>query len=405
MNYPATDFSRRNFITSLLAASLSSRLNASSGTKVDDLAATEKVMHDFVVQRLMDGDGLCRSMLNMKTLAPWTNAEFAATGAARISDKFQMRITDMFQNSPDLAGCLTYENTLMATGEFAQSQIIRYRVTKEDAARKLAHRAIRGILAVIEEGRHYMPGWLPKPFGGVRHARNSHEMSVDQYTKAVVALHAWHPLASRDEKAVIDRFFIDAADFFIARKWRHAYRHRTIVSASTHPHALGLYVALVVLAAKASGDDRYLKQFSSFDAAMNAALMDKGLNTFNSTSLIAEGYYTAIQAGSKDPRLPRMIEWLWEIGSKCIDENGHGFTPAKEPMPDCQATRVAAIATLVEAQRPSTRATVLARKILAANRDPSKMWHAFDGLTDCLAEISITSWLIAYWRLRDAGRQ
>ncbi len=405
MNPTVTDCSRRNFIAILLATGLSLRLNARAGAAVDDLSAIEKTMHDFVVQRMIDADGLCRSMLRMTTMAPWTNADFARTDQQRISDKFRMRITDMFQNSTDKAGCLTYENALMATGEFAQSQIIRYRVTKENAAREQAHRAIRGILAVIDEGRHYMPGWLPKPFGGVRNARNSHELSVDQYTKAVVALHDWRPLADKAEQAVIDRFFIDAADFFIARKWRHAYRHRTIVTADTHLHALGLFVPLPVLAAKASGDDRYLAHLATFDAAMNTALADPKLNSFNGTSLIAEGYYVAIQAGSRDPRLPRMIDWLWQLGAKCIDDHGQGFIPGKLPVPDSQGTRLAAIATIVDAQRPATRAAALARKILAGNRDLSKMWHAFDGLTECLAEISITSWLVAYWRLREAAKQ
>jgi len=392
MNPLGAEVSRRNFVTALLAAGVSLRLDARIGADDAELTAIEQTMHAFVVERMLDGDGLCRSMFCMATLAPWTNADLAKVD--------QWRITDMFQNSTDKAGCLSYENALMATGEFAQSQIVRYRVTKEPAARELAHRSIRGILAAIEEGRHYMPGWLPKPFGGVRNARNSHEMSVDQYTKAVVALHSWLPLASQPERTVINHFFIDAADFFIARKWRHAYRHRTIVTAGTHPHALGLYVGLAVLAAKASGDNRYLAQMASFDDAMNAAVTDPALNTFNSTSLIAEGYHVAMQAGSPDPRLPQTIGWLWQIGAKCIDENGHGFIIRKVPEFDPQGTRLAAIATLADALRPSTRATDLARKILLANRDPARMSHTGD-MSASLCEVSITSWLLAYWRLRE----
>jgi hypothetical protein len=281
------------------------------------------------------------------------------------------------------------------------SQIIRHRVTQDAAARELAHRAIRGILAVVEEGRHYMPGWLPKPFGGVRHARDSHEMSVDQYTKAIVALHAWRPLADRKEQTVIDRFFIDAADFFIARKWRHAYRHRTIVTAATHPHALGLYVALVQLAAKVSGDEGYLKQLTNFGGAIDAALANDGLESgFNGISLIAEGFHAAMQAGAQDKRLPQLIEHLWRAGSRCIDEQGRGFIPRKVPEPDSQGPRLAAIATIVEPLDPGARATDLARKILGAHRDPSEMRHVGD-LNDCIGEVSITSWLVGYWRLRE----
>jgi hypothetical protein len=395
MNLHGTHLSRRNFLAAVLAAGVTPRLPAQPASETAALAQTEKIMHTFVVDRMMDEDGLCRSMYSMATLAPWTNADLAKID--------QWRITDMFQNSPDKAGCLTYENALMATGEFALSQIVRHRVTKEQAARDLAHRAICGILAVIGQGRYYMPGWLPKPYGGVYNARNSHEMSVDQYTKVIVALDAWRPLASEAERAVIDQFFIDAADFFVARKWRHAYRHRTIVTADTHLHALGLYVPLVVLAAKASGDDRYLKQFSHFDAAINRALTDQALPGFNGNSLIAEGYNTAMQAGSRDPRLPKMIAWLWQLGTTWIDEKGRGFIPGKVPEYDSQAPRFAALACIVESLQPAIHASVLARKILLANNDPAKMNHTKD-MAHSLAEVSITSWLVAYWRLREARK-
>ena len=384
---------RRQFITALLATGTVSRLHAITVADLDSLSPIEKTMHDFVMERMIDADGLCRSMLCAATLAPWTNADLAKTD--------QRRITDMFQNSTDKAGCMTYENALMATGEFALSQIIRHHVTKEELARERAHRAIRGILAVIDKGRHYMPGWLPKPFGGVRHARDSHEMSVDQYTKAIIALHAWRPLADRDEQAVIDRFFIDAADFFIARKWRHAYRHRTIVTAATHHHALGLYVPLVQFAAKASGDDRYLAQMTNFDAAINAALAHEGLDAgFNGISLIVEGFYAAMQAGAEDERLPKLIAYLWDKGSQCIDEQGRAFIARDVREFDSQGPRLAAIGTIVESQNPGTHATDLAKKILGAHRDPAKMTHTGD-LTESIAEVSITSWLVAYWRLRE----
>lgn len=384
---------RRHFFTTLLGLLTSSRLRAEGSS--DELAAIEKVMHDFVAQRMLDPDGLCRSMLCVETLRPWTKEN--------VSQLNQQRMADMFQNSPDVAGCVTYENALMATGEFALSQIERHRVTNEASARDLAHRCIRGLLAVIDEGRHYMPGWLPKPFGGVSHARDSHEMSVDQYTKAVVALHAWRPLADAQEQAVIDQFFIDAADFFIARKWRHAYRHRTIVTAATHHHALGLYVPLVTLAAKASGKDHYLAELANFDQSINAALANEGLDSgFNGISLIAEGFHLAMQAGATDKRLPQMIEKLWQVGARCVDERGVGFVANKDRDPDSQAPRLAAMATIVDALNQNLNATALARKVLGAHRDPAKLRHVRD-LSPTIAEVSITSWLVAYWRLRNAS--
>lgn len=348
-------------------------------------------MHDFVTQRMLDADGLCRSFLCAATAAPWTNADLARTDLRML--------TDMFQNAPDRAACLTYENTLMATGEFAVSQIVRHRVTREPAARELAHRAIRGILAVIDEGRHYMPGWLPKPFGGLRNARNSHEMSADQYTKAVVALHAWRPFADKAEQAAIDRFLVDAADFFIARKFRHAYRHRTIVTADTHHHALGLFVPLVTLAANASGDTGYRRHLAAFNTAMDAAIEDEVLANFNMTSLVAEGYHLAMEAGCDDPRLPRTIRTLWQRGARRVDANGDAIEPGNPPRRDPQTSRLAAIAPLVEALDPAARAAQLASRMLARLSDPRTMTHT--RLPESIDEVSITSWLVAYWRLRE----
>lgn len=384
---------RRRFLRTVLAATAASagHLNAAPQETLDRLADIERVMHAFVVHRMLDQDGLCRSFLCAATVAPWTNADLAKTD--------QRILTDMFQNSPDKAGCLTYENALMATGEFAVSQIVRYRVTKDNAAREMARRAIRAILGVVQAGRHYMPGWLPKPFGGLRTARDSHETSTDQYTKAIVALHTWRPLADEAERSQIDRFFVDAAEFFIARKFRLAFRHRTIVTADTHQHALGLFVPLVVLAAQVSGQASYREHLATFRSAMDAALKNEVLANFNMTSLIVEGYQVALQAGHRDPTLARTIVTLWERGARRIDETGAAYASFDPQRREPQSTRLAAAATIVKALEPATRATELAVKVLGREREPQTMTHSL--LPETIDEVAITSWLVAYWRLRE----
>lgn len=400
---------RRPFLAAVAGAVACPR-GAAAQPAGDALAAVERTMQDFVADRMVDRDGLCRSALCAATRAPWTNADLDASG--------QPKIVDMFKNHPDKAGCLAYENALMATGEYAVSQIDRHRATGEAAARERAHRAVRAILAVIDEGRHHAPGWLPKPFCGLARARDSHETSTDQYTKALVALHAWRPFGDDAERRAIDRFFVDAADFFIARDWKFAYRHRTIVTAETHLHALGLYVPLVALAARASGDSRYLVQLARFDGPMTRAAEAAELANFNMTSLIGEGYHVAIEAGLDDPRLPRTIRHLWRLGESRIDASGKASLPARSGGPsaagapaagarrtavtDWEAPRLAALATLVPggdaAERDARRA--VAEKILLAYDDPEVMTHA--DLTRCIAEVAITSWLVACWRLRAA---
>jgi hypothetical protein len=167
----------------------------------------------------------------------------------------------------------------------------------------------------------------------------------------------------------------------------------------THHHALGLFVPLVILAAKTSGDAGYRKHLASFSAAMDASLRDELLANFNMTSLMVEGYHVAMQAGLDDPRLPQTIKTLWQRGSKRIDANGDAYEGSTPPQKDSQGTRLAAIATIVEALDPSTRATELAPKILSRLTDPQKMTHT--RLPESIAEVAITSWLVAYWRLRE----
>lgn len=407
---------RRSFLRAIGGVAIggvaAARRPLAADAVVESLGPIERKMADFVMQRMIDQDGLVRSCLSAATLAPWTIADLEASG--------QPKVIDMFKNHPDRAGCLTYENSLMATGEYAVSQIVRHRVTGEDAARERAHRAVRGILAVIEEGRHYMPGWLPKPFCGLGRARDSHEMSTDQYTKAILALDAWLPLARADERRAIDRFFVDAADFFIAREWKFAYRHRTIVTADTHLHALGLYVPLVALAARASDNAAYLKELARFDKAITRATEAPELANFNITSLMAEGYAAAIAAGVEDPRLPETIRHIWRMGEARIDATGRASLPSKSslrqssgnpeedakrsPVTDWEAPRLAAIAPLVPGGDEAVRRgrLALAAKILRAYDDPAVMTHA--DVTKCIAEVAITSWLVAYWRLREGGR-
>ncbi len=339
----------------------------------------------------MDADGLVRSFFNAQTLKPFTNEELQ-------EPDWKKRVTDWGQNTPDPASYVAYENALMGTGEFAISQIERFQTTGEEAAHAAAHRCIQAILSVIEEGRRYMPGYLPKPFGGIAHARDSHEISVDQYTKAIAALYAWLPLASDGEKQAITQFFVDAADFFIARKFRHAYRHRTIVTAATHLHSLGLFVCLPWLAAQASGDKTYLRHLKNFAEALEAARADEGLSGFNQTSLVIEGFHTALLAGADDPLLPELIGLRWDKSAARVLPDG---TALERDEPTSQTTRLAAVATLVETHCPDRSCVGLATRILSSLTAIDQMRNP--RVPGAISTTSTTSWLLAYWRLRHAG--
>ena len=388
--------SRRSFIkssASILAVASSSRICSGARPGDASLGTAAAMFHDFVTTRMMDSDGLCRSALHAETLQPWTKEQLTKLNPRDLND--------WFQNSPDWSGCLAYENALMATGEFALSQMVRHRVTGEVAAQEMAHRCVRAILAVIREGRHYMPGYLPKPFGGVARARYSHEISPDQYTKAIAALHGWRSYASAEERNAIDGFFVDAADFFVARKFRHAYRHRTIVTADTHHHALGLFVPVVVLASNVSGKAAYRAHLKEFSRALDDSATDEKLANFNMTSLLIDGFDVAIKEGLDDPRLPKLIESLWYRSIKNIDPDGTSYEGADRAHFSSEGTRVAACATIVEKFHPATRATELAAKVLRRYTQLQQMTNY--RIPGAIFEVSVSSWLLAYWRLREKG--
>ena len=341
----------------------------------------------FINDVLLDADGLLRSFLNLHTLRPWTNEELKPYD-----------LTFICQNSPDPAGCLTYENSLMATGEYALSQVVRHQATGEGL--EAARRGCEAILKVASEGAHYMPGHLPKPFRGLSHARDSHEISPDQYIKVILALHGYRHYADETTRKRIDAFFMDVADFFVARKFRHAYRHRTIVTAQTHIHALSLYLPILVLAGNISGEAKYHNELKQFDEVIDTLPQRPQFDSYNKLSLLAEGFHLALSEGHDDRRLRDAIGSLWKTGVDFTDKR-HDRS---------ERTRLGGFAGIVHAYFPEWHALEECRVILAKFDDPADLpttttedetalplTHRYLPHTHC--EAAATSWLLAYWRM------
>ncbi len=368
-----------------------------------DLAPMAERVDALVGEHMLDGDGLCRSFINAATLEQWTNDAVA-----------RFDLEDFFQNAPDKAGCLSYENSLMSTSEYTLAGLARHDATGDADALAVARRGVHAIMRVAEEGRHYMPGYLPKPFGGLDRARHSHEISPDQYIKAVRALHTYKPHADAAQAAAIDQLFVDIADFFITRKFRHAYRHRTIVTAKTHHHALSLFVPICVLAANVTGDDRYRRQLAQFDEPIDE-LPGLALSNYNMASLLSEGFDLALGEGHADPRLRQAIADLWHHASQHVDDRGVGWEPhGGHTLRSSQATRLASMATIVERHHPSIDARSLAVRILSSfddlardmrhyqPEDEAKLHPTRKFLAHSICDTAVTSWLLAYWRLAAA---
>jgi hypothetical protein len=308
---------------------LASRASAAQvASEPERLAHLADYFQQFAENHLLDGDGLVRCWISPATLRPFSPKE--------LSERDEGYLRDICQNSPDKAGALTYENALMATGEFAMSQIERYRRTESKDAFALARKSVRGILAVSLEGRNYMPGYLPKPFGGVARARYSHEMSTDQYTKPLAALDLWLPYAAPIERDEILRFYKNAADFFIARNFRFPWRQKVIVDPNIHLHALALYIPLITLADR-YGDKKYQNQLRRFEEPMKLLVLalehpeqlpeinrnSTDLN-FNGISLLLDGFAVAVRNGSTDVLLPDLMRRCFDRAGQNIGDDGFG---------------------------------------------------------------------------------
>jgi hypothetical protein len=369
------------------------------------LAPLADYFQQFAENHLLDGDGLVRCWISPATLRPISPDE--------LSPRDEGYLRDIYQNAPDKAGALTYENALMATGEFAMSQIERHRRTGLDDAFALARKAVRGILAVSREGRHSMPGYLPKPFGGVARARYSHEMSTDQYTKAIAALDQWLPHASPEERSEIVRFYLDAADFFIARNFRFPWRQRVIVDPRIHLHTLALYIPLMVLAAR-YGDKKYLDHLRIFEDPMK--LLAQALEhpdqlplevqrstdlKFNGTSLILDGFAVAVRNGSTDARITDLMRRSFDRATQNIDAAGFGRESANDGKNSSWVLRVIAGAPLLDRDSDSEQRRNVGWRVLGAHDHIDRMRiNSTADPIDGIDAAGIASWLLAYWRLK-----
>ena len=182
------------------------------------LEGDKSAIQEFIEKYMIDPDGLIVSYLNKNTLNVWTEAELGKYDILPIYNK----------QRGDPAGQLAYEDTLMATGEYASAMLAEFEVTGNHKAIASASFHVFAILRVLDEGEKYEKGFLPKPHGGMNKAQYSHEISPDQYIKAFIALREYQRYASPSLNKTIDGYLVAIADYFLNRNFCHPYRERTL---------------------------------------------------------------------------------------------------------------------------------------------------------------------------------
>lgn len=362
------------------------------------LARAEARLTAFVEDRMIDPHGLVRGILNAETARPWTPDEI---------QRKRITFPAYFTRGGDTVGQITYEDSLMATGEYAQSRILKHRATRAPDALAQAALPISALLRVLEEGARYEPGFLPKPHGGILRAASSHEISVDQYIKTITALRLWQQYCGPATRRQIDAHLIAMAEYHLRRGFIHPRREVMIVTPENRTHGIALFIPLLVLAHKLTRRPEYRKALTRFDPILDALLAGDVPTNCNIVSLFMDGFDLAIAEGHRDPRLPRLIARLWHARLRDTRRLGLWNDDPGQRFPSSRALRIAAFAPIVDRHVPGANAAALALRLLKGITDPRKMLYANGptsvpaGAVDwprlCICETSITSWLVAYW--------
>ncbi len=381
---------------------------------LDNLLGAEKNINGFINDHMLDGDGLLLSHLRKDTLKVWTREQV---------DSPDVETAIMCNKNRNVTDHLAYEDSLMAMGEYASAQMTKFRVTGDRQAFKVASEMIKAIMAVYREGSKYEAGYLPKPHGGLKKAAYSHEISPDQYIKCVVALWDWRQYAAPEEKQEIEDAMVEMADYFRNRNYMHNYRDRTIVSKDSRPHCISLYVPILVLAGNLTGEKKYHDDLAQFNGVIDSLETGEFQVNFNVCSLYLEGFHLALQEGWNDPRLPVIIKRQWDANLETVLENGYGMDKPYPPAITSRDLRMPSFANIVDTYSPGTEAYKTGIFILHKITDPTKMTGAEFNPEDLppglpksqlgflnlkamsICETSISSWLMGYWRLREAAEK
>lgn len=375
-------------------------------TDIFALEQQEKQISDFVESYLTDECGLLLCHLNINTLKPWSNDELSKFDLAPL----------ILKNCSGPAGYMSYEDSLMATGEYALSQIIKYEATAFSPALVTAGHQIFAILRVLFEGERYEKGFLPKPHGGMRNCGYSHEISPDQQIKSLVALRAYQKYCPASLSRTIDNYIVAIADYHTARNFIHPRRESFVVTPENRPHHLSILIPVLWLAHKITGKKSYKESLGRFDAVLDYLAQGKSgtdldIASFNIASLLFDGFHLAMQEGLDDRRLKETIRQFWLLNLPFVREDGYGSIEGKRTS---RVLRLSSMAPIVDQYFPETEAYKLGIWLMQKINTPPDMLYETAkseihpsryNMTESVCETSVTSWLLAYWRLVQSAKR
>lgn len=245
----------------------------------DSLAEIEATIHRVIQRIFVDEDHFLRSFVNGRTMKPYRLADLPGhdfgRGAFTENSSMPRKLKPLWLN---------YEDADMATGDYLCALLEKHRVTGDRRVRAEARRTYRAIRLLCRNAfttnasPHYRRGWLPKPYGGIRHVAECFECSVDQYMKITCALEKYRDeLANARERREIKEIILAFADWWIDHDFTTNYFGNCCWWLKAgHAHSTAYFLYLTTLAMAFVRRAKYAKAFDRCWKYRDALIDGKG---------------------------------------------------------------------------------------------------------------------------------
>lgn len=212
-----------------------------------DLPLIEKVhrLQDFLGQHYFHESGIMYSgwYWSEEELRPW-----------RVSDRIAGQSYPNTNAGITPEGLRNAEDSPWVSGQFLQSQSLRYKVCGDEEALEYAKKAFNSIDLIYRlseaQGR---AGFICKPYDW----KVSQETSVDQCTGVMMGLWEYLPLADRTTRQRIAHILATMADWWRNSGYKIVYFDREY---DLLPYHAPRMACLNAMAHRATGDERYIRE-------------------------------------------------------------------------------------------------------------------------------------------------
>jgi hypothetical protein len=258
----------------------------------EDPEAVEATIQAVVEKVFRDEDGMIRSGVYGKTMKPLRLEDVRdrphAIGCYSENHHIPNELKPIYNN---------YENAGQCSGKYIRAMLNKYSVNQDNAILDYARRTFKAIELLwnnVAQQNSYPGGrgWMPKPFGGIRHVAEMTECSPDQYTDMTLGLERfYHEAADENERQIIEEMIVSFADWWALHDYATSYEGGTCWW-KLRPdciHVVSYFLYLNTLAHRFNPCERYQTNFKIWLNVLDESLKIRdGLNGANMIGLTIE---------------------------------------------------------------------------------------------------------------------